>query len=177
MTELWFASDHHLDHENILRFKRPDGSPLRDFPDIVTHNRTIIERHNAIVGHFDHVYFMGDVAMKLTPEVIMMLEAMNGRKRLLRGNHDIAKTRAYTKLFEEIHATRVFDNMIFSHIPIHPASLGRWDGNIHGHIHANGGEDYDARYVNLSMEVIDYTPLSLAQVRAKLQGQLVRGLR
>jgi calcineurin-like phosphoesterase family protein len=173
MTQLWFASDHHLNHENILSFKRPDGSPLRTFSTIEEHNRVIVERHNAIVGLTDHVYFMGDVAMKIDETIRMLVGAMNGRKRLLRGNHDIAKTRAYLAMgFEEIHGTRMFDSMLFSHIPVHPLSLGRWRGNIHGHIHASTNTGYDERYVNLSMEMIDYTPLNLQQVRDKLTAQL-----
>lgn len=160
---IWFASDHHLGHENILTFYGPEGL-IRPFPSIEAHDRTIVERHNSAVRDEDHVYFMGDVAMKLTPNVHALLTKMRGRKRLLRGNHDIAKTRSYIKLgFEEIHATRVLGDVIFSHIPIHPLSLSpRWLGNAHGHIHAN--PEYDDRYLNLSMEAIDYTPVSLEQV-------------
>lgn len=166
---IWFLSDHHLGHENILTFKRADGSQYRpEFGSIAEMHEALVERHNSVVRDRDHVYFMGDVAMKLTDEVKGILNRMRGRKRLIRGNHDVAKTRSYTALgFEEIHALRVLGDVIFTHIPIHPMCINsRWLGNAHGHVHYNTLSD--PRYLNLSCEVQDYTPVSLDTVRGEL---------
>lgn len=169
---LFFISDHHFNHANILTFLSPSGERMRkEFHSVEEMNEALIKRHNDVVRPQDHVYFMGDVAMRFNEEVEIILSRMNGRLRLLRGNHDIAETKRYMRWFKEIHATRVFDNIIFSHIPIHPASMGRFMGNAHGHIHTNGGP-FDSRYVNLSAEVIDYTPMSLETVKARLATQL-----
>ena len=52
--------------------------------------------------------------------------------------------------------------MMLTHIPIHPGQLNRFDANIHGHIHDRKIDD--KRYVNVSVEQINYTPISLDEV-------------
>ena len=52
-----------------------------------------------------------------------------------------------------------------SHVPLHPASLGRWGANVHGHLHSNFVKDPvwpdkpDQRYICVSVEHTDYYPL------------------
>ena len=165
---IWFLSDHHFGHENLLTFHDDEGKKLREFPSIEAHDLMLVESHNKVVRDSDHVYFMGDVAMKFNEYVMMLLRMMRGKKRLLRGNHDIAKTRLYTRFFEEIHATRIFNNLIFSHIPLHPESLGRFRGNVHGHVHANTLSD--PRYLNMCPENVGYVPLSLEEISERFKG-------
>jgi calcineurin-like phosphoesterase family protein len=45
---------------------------------------------------------------------------------------------------------------IFTHCPIHESEVTRFHRNIHGHVHENSLDDY--RYINVSCEVVDYTP-------------------
>jgi calcineurin-like phosphoesterase family protein len=49
--------------------------------------------------------------------------------------------------------------MIFSHIPIHPESLGRFKANIHGHLH--GQHALGGKYIDVSVEAVDYIPVPL----------------
>ena len=52
---------------------------------------------------------------------------------------------------------------ILTHCPIHSSQLDyRYSYNIHGHVHSNSIDD--ARYINVSAEVIDYTPKTLEQL-------------
>jgi len=44
-----------------------------------------------------------------------------------------------------------------------PQSVGRWKGNIHGHLHSNTIPD--ARYVNVSAEQVNYTPIDFEEIR------------
>jgi len=163
MANIFISSDWHLGHANILNFKREDGSPLRDFAHVDEMNSYIIQKHNEVVKPQDHFYMLGDVAMKR--EHIKLVAELNGHKRLVRGNHDIYKTREYLPYFEEIYGIRVLDGMIFTHIPIHPESLGRFKANIHGHIHAQ--KSPSGRYINVSLEAIDYIPVSLEELKSK----------
>lgn len=177
---IWFGGDHHLGHENIIRFKRNDGSPLRDFKTIDEHNAIIIYNHNKVVKPTDHFYFVGDLSMnnaglKLVPQ-------FNGVKKLVKGNHDQNKLAEYRSVgITNIHGVRVFtpkdtgvDNLFFvvSHVPLHPNSLDRWQTNIHAHTHANivrlPDGTHDDRYECVSLEQLDnYTPVSLAQLVEK----------
>lgn len=158
---IWVLSDTHFGHANILKFKREDGSPLRSFANPDEMDEYMIERWNSVVKPSDHVYHLGDVAMRR--EHIRLIGRCNGHKRLVRGNHDIYKTKDYLPYFEEIYGIRVLDNLIFTHIPIHPDSLGRFTANIHGHIHAN--KSPEGPYCNVSVEAIDYTPVALEDLR------------
>lgn len=165
MANIYAASDWHLGHANMLNFKREDGSPLRDFTNLDEMNSYIIQKHNEVVKTQDHFYMLGDVAMKR--EHIALVAKLNGHKRLVRGNHDIYRTKEYLPYFDEIYGIRVLDGMIFTHIPIHPESLGRFKANVHGHIHAN--KSPNGPYINVSVEAIDYTPVSLEELKAKAE--------
>lgn len=171
MSEIYFSSDHHLGHANILTFKNYNGTPLRIFDNVDAMNDCMINRHNAIVKPQDKVYFLGDVV--INKKYLPLLERFNGHKRLVRGNHDIEDTSIYMKYFEDIYGVRVFskEKFICSHIPIHPDCLSRWKVNVHGHLHGNKILErinleefkpaYDKRYLSVCMEQIDYTPIHI----------------
>ena len=168
MANIFFASDHHLGHSNILTFKREDGSPLRNFAHITEHDEYIISQHNARVGKKDKTYYLGDVAM--SHKSLYLLDRMNGEKVLIKGNHDTAKLSQYLPYFKDIRGSHQMDGVIMTHIPIHPESLARWGVNIHGHLHYNKVEDKygfpDTRYFNCCMECLDnYTPVSLEEIK------------
>ena len=170
MANIFFASDHHFNHSNILSFKKEDGSPLRVFDNVTHMNDYIIEKHNSVVRPQDKVYFLGDVA--LNKNSLHLLERMNGSKVLVKGNHDKLDLLQYTPYFKDVRACHQFDGVILTHIPIHPDSLARWGVNIHGHLHSFYVKDkyglVDKRYYNVSMESLkDYTPVSLEQVKAE----------
>lgn len=173
---LWFTSDTHFSHASIITFCQ------RPFLGVTEMDETLITRWNQVVKPSDHVYHLGDVAMVRPKRIRHILERLQGHKRLVRGNHDVYRTAEYWEFFEEIHGVRVMDNLLFTHIPVHPASLGRFRANVHGHIHNNqGGSFLPVRrvdhvtqtvrwcpYVNVSVEVTDYRPLSFDEVRARV---------
>lgn len=174
---LWFSSDLHLDHANIIRFCN------RPFADVPEMNEKLIEYHNSLVQPNDHWYCLGDVSIArggrlVQDRFIKLVKRFNGHKRLLLGNHDHLPTKTYVEAgFEKIYATwRGIDNILLSHYPIHPRSMGSAKANVHGHTHNNekpyepvvtigsDGKVVYKPYVNLSIEVIDYKPVSLDQV-------------
>lgn len=170
MANIFFASDHHFGHANILTFKRDDGTPLREFVDVDHMNEHIVNCHNSVVRPGDKVYFLGDVVMSKKTSALEILGRMNGEKVLIKGNHDQCKPEAYLKYFKDIRASHQFERLIMTHIPIHPESLARWGLNVHGHLHYNVVKRQlshlpDPRYFNVSMERINYTPISLEEIR------------
>lgn len=165
MANIFIISDTHFGHKNILTFKRTDGSPLRDFKDCSEMDELMVQRWNETVKPCDKVYHLGDVTM--SRDSLDILGRLNGHKRLVRGNHDVQNTGAYLKYFDEVYGSRVLDRMILTHIPIHPESLGRFVANVHGHIHASSG--YGPKYFNASVEVIDYRPISLEDIKKRLK--------
>ena len=186
MTNRFVISDHHLGHENSWKkFTVAAGSPLRPFTSTDEMNEAMIERHNAVVRPQDSVYFLGDVV--INKRYLELVKRMNGKKRLIRGNHDIFKDNDYRDVgFEQIHGVRVFvDKFIFSHIPLHPDCVtGRFRVNVHGHLHANQvklsaidmdtnttKQYIDPRYLCVCVEQTDFTPLHFDEVEARIQKQ------
>lgn len=167
MPNIFLISDTHFGHEKCCTvFKRPDGSPLRPFATGDEMDFAMIERWNAVVRPQDKVYHLGDVAIRR--EHLWKVGQLNGKKRLIRGNHDIFPTEEYLSLFDEVYGVRVLDDMILSHIPLHPDCItDRYARNVHGHLHANVMKD--KRYLCVSVEHTDYSPISLDEVRDRFR--------
>lgn len=167
MANIFFISDTHFGHANILKFVGQNGLPIRGgFHNVHEMNEHMIEQWNSVVRPQDKIYHLGDVTMfkQLDGRI---LNRLNGHKRLVRGNHDVAPTRQYLQWFEEVYACRVLDRIIFTHIPIHPNSLERFVGNVHGHIHER--PTFGPKYLNVSVEAVDYTPVSLEDIKKRLK--------
>lgn len=172
-------SDTHFGHTNSWeKFKLADGSPLRPFTSTEEMDETMIERWNAKVQPHDTVYHLGDVV--INRKSLHLISRLNGRKILIRGNHDIFRDEDYREVgFEQIHGVRVFvDKFIMSHIPLHPDCVtGRFRVNVHGHLHANqvswthpiDGVGYDPRYLCVCVEQTNFTPLHFDEVEERIQ--------
>ena len=183
MTRSWVISDTHFGHSNIITFKREDGTPLRDFPSVEAMDEALVDNWNSVVKDGDTVYHLGDVA--INRKALSTLGRLKGRKILIKGNHDIFKIKDYLEHFEDVRAYKVLPKhgIIMSHIPIHPQQLYRFKVNVHGHLHSNrvrenhettyldthtgkyqqGNRD-DPRYINVSVEQINYTPINLETI-------------
>lgn len=172
MSNIFLCSDHHFSHKNLLNFKRSDGvTPLRTFDDVTHMNEYMVMQHNRVVQPEDRVYFLGDVAFHRRD--LTILARMNGRKVLIKGNHDTLDIQDYLPYFDDIRGCHQFSGMILTHIPVHEGSLGRWPINVHGHLHANtvfktGTKIPDPRFISVCMEQLDnYTPISLEELKKK----------
>lgn len=160
-------------HANILTFTRSDGvTPLRVFDDVNHMNEHMVNCHNKVVGVNDKVYFLGDLTMRKDAAALEILCRMNGEKVLIKGNHDHHTAAQYLKYFKDIRGVDPhIKGIVLSHVPLHPDCLVRWGVNIHGHLHSNRimlGNTPDPRYVSVCMEQIDYTPVSLEQIKSRL---------
>jgi len=131
-------------------------------------DQAMIDRHNAVVRPEDRVYFVGDVCFH--KKHLHKVGQMNGRKVLIKGNHDLLEMSDYLQYFDDVRGVHQFKGVVITHIPVHPTSLGRWNFNVHGHLHANKvmnlreSDGPDERYFNVSVECINYTPISLDEV-------------
>jgi calcineurin-like phosphoesterase family protein len=193
---IFFISDSHFGHKSIINFKNQAGQPLRvrpsvpsgklcNFTDVEEMDEYMIERWNAVVRPQDKVYHLGDFIVKKAGGPHSVISRLNGKLRLVRGNHDLYRTKDYLQAgVEEVYGQIVgkFQGMLLSHIPVHPASLGlhaeggRKFVNIHGHIHSNYSwtpftPHLGPGYFNVSCEVLNYTPISLEGIRKLLSWQ------
>lgn len=160
MTKTFVTSDTHFGHWGVCKFLRTDGTKLRPWEHPDDMDKVLVENWNAVVGPNDKVYHLGDVVMNR--RCLKTMALLNGDKILVKGNHDIFKLEDYTPYFRDIRAYVVLNNIIFSHIPLHPQCKGRFKGNVHGHLHANLIDD--PFYLNVSVEQTEYRPVNLESI-------------
>ena len=79
---IYFTSDLHFCHEKMIRIM---DRPFRDAADM---EEGLVQNWNSRVTPEDEVYILGDVTMRGRKEARQALERLNGRKYLVRGNHD-----------------------------------------------------------------------------------------
>lgn len=166
MPSVWLVSDTHFGHANICKFTNYDGTPVRPWDDVNEMDEALVKNWNSVVKPKDKVYHLGDVV--INRKSLDILYRLNGDKILIKGNHDIFKLNDYAAHFRDIRAFHVMNKIIISHVPVHPDCLERFKGNIHGHLHGNIVKDKygkpDTRYVNVSVELTNYTPILFEEV-------------
>lgn len=168
MSNIWFTSDHHFDHANILKFTGDAGQPIRPgFCCVNEMNERMIDNWNRVVKPGDHVWHLGDFAMGNHTVAERIIKRLHGRKRLCVGNHDNVKEVA--PFFEKVVLWRIFKehNFTCSHIPLLPSQLRKTAFNVHGHIHQNLMKE--ACYINVCVEHTNYTPIHLDEVLMRIR--------
>jgi len=167
MANTFVISDTHFGHANICKFLREDGSKVRPWNNVEEMDEVLVENWNNIVKQEDKVYHLGDVVMNR--KHLNTMRRLNGKKVLIKGNHDIFDLSDYTEHFYDVRAYHKLDKFILSHIPIHPQELGRFKGNVHGHLHANIVLDKwgkrDERYLSVCVEHTEYSPIELSVIQ------------
>lgn len=175
MNNVFYTADPHFSHENICKFTRHDGTKLRHWNDVNEMDEQLILNWNSVVKKDDKVYVLGDVTFK-NKHLDAIMPRLNGRKCLVMGNHDICKVSQYMKYFYDLRAYDQVDRFIVSHVPIHSESIGKFKGNIHGHLHYRSvmlnENEIDKRYLCVSVEHTNYTPISREDMLARFYKQL-----
>tara|TARA_R110000868_G_scaffold17344_1_gene76391 strand:+ start:49109 stop:49633 length:525 start_codon:yes stop_codon:yes gene_type:complete len=169
MQNIFLISDTHFSQHSILTFLKKDGSRLRPFDSVEEMDETLVENWNKLVRPSDKIYHLGDVAMK--KKDLKILGRLNGRKILIRGNHDIYKLKDYAEFFADIRGCHVLDRMVMTHIPIHPDSKSRYIANIHGHTHSNKvmfDSEPHPFYHCVSVEQTNFSPISLEEIKSRI---------
>lgn len=165
MRNIWFISDTHFDHANILNFTDSDGKKFRGdlFSSVEEMNETMIHRWNERIRNGDHVYHLGDVTFKPN-DFARIASRLNGRKRLILGNHDDPKNENLMKWFEKVMTIRFFKDEGFAatHIPILERGFRyKLKACLHGHEHQNPTAP---PYFSACVEHTNYYPLHMDEV-------------
>lgn len=145
ITKIWFTSDTHFGHQNILRFCE------RPFVSTEEMDNTIIERWNSKVGKDDIVFHLGDFAFASNKRWQELISLLNGKIYLILGNHDIIRWPGnYTmQLFDRVENQMMLkiDNKYKVYLNHFPFLC--YDGTyrnpedctiqLHGHVHERIG--------------------------------------
>lgn len=167
---IYFTSDLHFYHANVIKHAK------RPFSTVEEMNAVLISNWNKVVQESDEVYILGDVTMKGASFAAEVLRQLNGRKYLIKGNHDrFADQQSFDcGLFEWIkdyyELTYQNQRFILLHYPI-----AEWNHFYHSAIHLHGHQhnysDYNLqnrqnglRRFDVGVDANDMRPVSIDKV-------------
>lgn len=165
----YVIADLHLGHRKLVDPQAVLKKPHRPFDSIEHHDKFIIKRINAVCSPSSYLWVLGDVSFSRSS--LDLLTQIHCSLALIGGNHDTRSMQTYLSVFNQVrHQAEVrCDSLdmtaLLTHIPIHPSEMYRWSKNIHGHLHTRSVKTWyglkDRRYVCVSCEQIDYTPVKI----------------
>ena len=182
---IWFTSDTHLGHENIIRLCN------RPFASAQEMDAAIIGNINAVVQPEDTLYILGDFAHRCgRDEIAAYRDRIACRNvRLVLGNHDscpdvFGKVEPYVELRPKQYADVLMKGMprkdlpmlVLMHYPI-----VEWNGfyhnsiHLHGHIHADHlynvrCRDAHLRRYDVGVDANDFKPVSFDEIMRWFDG-------
>lgn len=164
MSRVFFTSDWHCAHKNIVNFDKNFKSAGERF-------EFLCDKYSHTVRKNDTVYFHGD--MIFDRKTFDIFSKLQGRKILILGNHCTdGKNRVsiaeQCEVFDGIHGLISYKKTWLSHAPIHPDEL-RGKCCIHGHTHSY--HINDDRYLNVCVENWNYTPVSAHTIKDIFKGR------
>jgi calcineurin-like phosphoesterase family protein len=128
-------------------------------------NETMVDNWNRVVKPQDKIYHLGDVFFGAKEDFTKVWSRLNGKKRLIVGNHDDVKYLSQGNFFQKVYMWRIFKEfgVTLTHVPIHQSSLRHSVVNIHGHIHTK--KSPDGPYKCVCVEQTGYTPVNLEELQ------------
>ena len=187
-NDIYFISDTHFCHENILKFCN------RPFSNIAEHDKVLINNWNSIVKSEDTVFHLGDFCFGNFSKWKEIREQLNGHIILIRGNHDDhSMTTGAEKLFDyvtyqmriSIEGRAVYLNhfpfLCFAHDNVELYSLNNLAYALSGHTHIrvnNTGSDkkftelYKPTQYDVGVDFNNFSPISWETINNRLQYQI-----
>lgn len=166
---VWFTSDTHFNHTNIIEYCD------RPFDSVEEMNETIIRRWNDRVDHDDHVYHLGDVGLGRAGDLNPILNRLNGKIYLIRGNHEsCAQNKMNRDRFEWIRYYYILNcgmynpdwndyELILFHFPIETWNKRHYGTvHLHGHIHSGDQKTSENRF-DVGVDSWGFEPVRLEE--------------
>lgn len=171
MENIWFTSDHHFGHKNIIRFCE------RPFESVEAMNEELIKRWNERVQPNDRVYHLGDVALCSSEKLESILDRLNGKIFLIKGNHEgTAQSRPHRfEWIKDYFELSIKDETIPSRkqkIILCHYAMRTWNGGhrgtfqLYGHSHGTLPDDPNLLAIDVGVDCHDFYPISYEEVKA-----------
>ena len=170
--KIFLIGDTHFLHKNIIKYcNRPEN-----------HEQLMIDNWNKVVSDEDIVFHLGDIAAGIRgreQELIDIFSKLNGKKTLIRGNHDHKSSKWYKEKlgFHEVLRYLIMGDVLLFHYPLRTNSYSKpkeiviineikalvkkenVKHIIHGHVHQRTTSE--PNHFNVSVEAIRYTPIEI----------------
>ncbi len=179
---LWFTSDTHFCHENIVKFS---GRPFANAAEM---NEELIRRWNETVPEDGIVFHLGDFCMGGSKEWNDIMYRLHGKIYLILGNHDMKNIKqGFIQRFELVTqqmSIRVGgQSIILNHNPFLCYGGSYRDvWQLFGHVHSGPLSHTGLDHPRLNMlfplqydvgvDNNDFRPVSFVEVKAKIEAQV-----
>lgn len=168
MNRIWFTSDTHFGHKNILvHDKRP-------FATIEEMDEALIANWNSVVAPNDDVWHLGDFAYRSSKEPEQYLTRLNGRINIVWGNHDDKGAWRIRHLFASHQEMRYLkvngQKLVLCHYALRvwrACHRGSW--HLHGHSH--GGLPPHGKSMDVGCMVHGYKPVAFEEIAAAMESR------
>lgn len=157
---VFFTSDTHFgDHRVLNLYPRP-------FASVAEMDEALAANWNATVAPGDEVWHLGDFA-RSAAAAAAILPRLNGTKHLVTGNNDPAPDVAHGWASVQPYAELKQDGLllVLCHYPFRSWN-GQHRGSLNLHGHSHGRLKPLPRQHDVGVDVRDYRPITLDQLRA-----------
>jgi calcineurin-like phosphoesterase family protein len=179
---IYFSSDHHFNHFNVITYCS------RPFSTIDEMNESLIQKWNDTVGPKDVVWYLGDFS--LSRKALPIVSRLNGEIHLIPGNHDkcfpmrtkhlkmaeVYKASGFAEVYFTPQHLPELDAMMW-HLPYLPGDITEGDFRypewrledegarlLCGHVHEKW--KVQDRMINVGVDQWDFRPVSIDQISA-----------
>ena len=163
---VYFTADMHFGHRAIINMQN------RPFESVEEMDRILLQNYNSVVRQNDTVYILGDICHHMKIEdADNLIRKMNGRKYLIKGNHDKNyDPRLFADMQDFMTASVNGQYFAMMHYPMlsWPKKNSR-SIQVHGHIHAR--MDYNernraegTRRFDVGVDANNFFPVSVKQI-------------
>ncbi len=176
--KVFFTSDFHLFHKNVIRY---DGRPFYDDlgkEDLHAMHSTILTNWNNVVRQKDVVFYLGDLCFGRMEWAKEFVDQLNGTIHYIMGNHDkwedIWGLNRFSTVYDYVDllitGIKHSDNASFAmmHYPIHSWNKAKHGTYmIHGHCHMSLSEKefhQDKRIYDVGCNGWNYTPVEFREI-------------
>jgi calcineurin-like phosphoesterase family protein len=163
----WFTADTHFGHAKLIAPSAADASHGgRSFSSVEEMDETLIENWNALVRPSDKINVLGDFFVGDYDTLPTLFSRLNGKKRLVIGNHDKFLDYRLLAGFEKVLFWRKYQDhsLTCTHLPQHESDFtSKYALNVHGHIHEQ--PDPSSRHLNVGVDRWCWKPVSLDDIK------------
>lgn len=187
---IWLTSDWHFNHDREFIWK------ARGFSSVQEMNEAIIQRHNAFVRPDDDVYVLGDSSLGGGDTQILaankaLIEQLNGRLHIIRGNHDTDRRVAMYESCKNVVGPVLYADMLhykgyhfyLSHFPtltsnLEKESLKQCTCNLFGHTHQTTNFHLDMPFMyHVGVDSHNCAPVLLDNVIEEMKMKVIECLK
>jgi calcineurin-like phosphoesterase family protein len=152
----FFIGDFHFDHTNVIKYCN------RPFQSTEEMNKVMLDNYNRVVKDNSIVFFLGDMAFdRGSHPAKWWLSQLQGNIIFIKGSHDKGVRPTNT---EDCYLSLVIDTDLGKTLLTHEPQEGKEYWQIHAHTHSTKMLDVELKRVCVSVEAINYTPVSLQQI-------------